>query len=406
MHQEPPAQGRRSDHERRRGGDRRPTSWCRCNETLPVLRADPARRAEAHAGAAAARSPRACRRGVDRNSAAAEQLLHHLDQIALDIKRHDRRAGRTTTSRSRSRTFARSPRASSALVGTGDSRDGQDRRQAPPGPRQDRHRHRQPEPHASRTWRRCRDKVKNGEGTVGRLLNDDTIANNVEQITEDAGGFIRSMTRLQTLVGSALGVQRRRQHAQDLRAVQLQSRPDKFFLIELVDDPRGFAHRHRDLHDHRRSVQAADDQHRRRSTITRSRSASPSSSPSACSSSTGGMVADRPLRHQGVDRRHRRRHRDPAGAGVAAGCARSTFNSTCSTSAPTPIRASRSWRRSSSTSTSGSSAASTTSSTAAGPAPACHGPRLLLRHPAHLQRRRHPRAAHHRRRGAARSAGR
>ena len=43
--------------------------------------------------------------------------------------------------------------------------------------------------------------MKNGEGTVGRLLNDETIANNVEQITEDAGGFIRSITRLQTLIG-------------------------------------------------------------------------------------------------------------------------------------------------------------------------------------------------------------
>src|SRR5205085_3838727 len=45
------------------------------------------------------------------------------------------------------------------------------------------------------------DKVKNGQGTVGRLLNDETIANNVEQITSDAGGFISSITRLQTLVG-------------------------------------------------------------------------------------------------------------------------------------------------------------------------------------------------------------
>ena len=35
------------------------------------------------------------------------------------------------------------------------------------------------------------DAVEKGEGTVGRLLNDDTIANNVEEITEDAGSFVR-----------------------------------------------------------------------------------------------------------------------------------------------------------------------------------------------------------------------
>ena len=32
-------------------------------------------------------------------------------------------------------------------------------------------------------------RLKQGEGTAGRLLADDTIANNIEEITEDAGGF-------------------------------------------------------------------------------------------------------------------------------------------------------------------------------------------------------------------------
>ena len=44
-------------------------------------------------------------------------------------------------------------------------------------------------------------RLEKGEGTVGRLLTDDTIARNVEEITEDAGGFVRSITRLQTIVG-------------------------------------------------------------------------------------------------------------------------------------------------------------------------------------------------------------
>ena len=46
------------------------------------------------------------------------------------------------------------------------------------------------------------DRLKRGEGTVGRLLTDDTIANNVEEITEDAGQpSCKSSTRLQTIVG-------------------------------------------------------------------------------------------------------------------------------------------------------------------------------------------------------------
>ena len=44
-------------------------------------------------------------------------------------------------------------------------------------------------------------RLEKGEGTAGRLLTDDTIARNVEEITEDAGSFVRGITRLQTIVG-------------------------------------------------------------------------------------------------------------------------------------------------------------------------------------------------------------
>jgi phospholipid/cholesterol/gamma-HCH transport system substrate-binding protein len=81
--------------------------------------------------------------------------------------------------------------------------------------------------------------VREGKGTVGRLLNDDTIANNVEQITEDVGGFVKSLTRLQTLVGLHSEYNVMANTLKTYVAVTLQSRPDKAFYIELVDDPRG-----------------------------------------------------------------------------------------------------------------------------------------------------------------------
>ena len=211
--------------------------------------------------------------------------------------------------------------------------------------------------------------MNNGEGTVGRLLNDETIANNVEQITEDAGGFIRSITRLQTLIGLRSEYNIVANTLKTYVSVQLQSRPDKYFLIELVDDPRGF----------------------RTDTTTYTTTDDPSKPQTTVPNTTTitdrfrftfqlakrifllerAHGAHRALRHQGVDRRRRRRRRDPAGAGVAVAAHARRSISICSTSAPTSIRASRSWRRSSSTSTSGSSAASTTCSTAAAPAPAC-----------------------------------
>jgi phospholipid/cholesterol/gamma-HCH transport system substrate-binding protein len=84
------------------------------------------------------------------------------------------------------------------------------------------------------------DRLKDGEGTAGKLLADDTIANNIEQITEDAGGFVRSLTRLQTVVGMRLEYNYLAKTWKTYFSVKLSPRPDKFYLIEVVDDPRGF----------------------------------------------------------------------------------------------------------------------------------------------------------------------
>jgi phospholipid/cholesterol/gamma-HCH transport system substrate-binding protein len=84
------------------------------------------------------------------------------------------------------------------------------------------------------------ERLKDGEGTAGKLLADDSIANNIEQITEDAGGFVRSLTRLQTVVGVRTEYNYLSNTLKNYFSVRLAPRPDKFYLIEIVDDPRGF----------------------------------------------------------------------------------------------------------------------------------------------------------------------
>src|SRR5262245_19660265 len=83
-------------------------------------------------------------------------------------------------------------------------------------------------------------RIEKGEGTVGRLVSDDTIARNVEEITEDAGGFVRSITRLQTIVGLRSEYNFLTSSFKNYLSIQLMPRPDKFYLIELVEDPRGY----------------------------------------------------------------------------------------------------------------------------------------------------------------------
>lgn len=82
-------------------------------------------------------------------------------------------------------------------------------------------------------------RMEKGEGTVGHILTDDTIARNIENITDDAGGFIRSITKLQTIVGLRTEYNFLSGQPKEYLAVQLMPRPDKFYLIEIVNDPRG-----------------------------------------------------------------------------------------------------------------------------------------------------------------------
>jgi phospholipid/cholesterol/gamma-HCH transport system substrate-binding protein len=83
-------------------------------------------------------------------------------------------------------------------------------------------------------------RLEKGEGTAGRLLSDDTIARNVEEITEDAGTFVRSITKLQTIVGLRSEYNFVSSTFKNYLQIRLTPRPDKFYLIELVEDPRGF----------------------------------------------------------------------------------------------------------------------------------------------------------------------
>jgi phospholipid/cholesterol/gamma-HCH transport system substrate-binding protein len=83
-------------------------------------------------------------------------------------------------------------------------------------------------------------KVADGEGTIGHLVNDSTIADNVEQITEDASTFVRGVSRLQTILGLRMEYNYLARTFKTYFQIQLAPRPDKFFLIEVADDPRGF----------------------------------------------------------------------------------------------------------------------------------------------------------------------
>ena len=179
--------------------------------------------------------------GVAKNSEAAERLLNHIDEIAGDV--HQVTGGEASENLQKSMANIREITDQvKKLVGTGEGQ-------------------------VNSTADKLKDNldkltitldkfnasldnvqevtsyVAKGHGTVGRLLKDEAIADNVTDITEDVSGFIRSLTRLQTIVGIReefhVGMVGGDTSYKTYFSLRLQPRPDKYYLIELVDDPRG-----------------------------------------------------------------------------------------------------------------------------------------------------------------------
>jgi len=82
-------------------------------------------------------------------------------------------------------------------------------------------------------------KIDDDRGTLGRLVNDPAIADNVEEITDDAKGFLGTLFGLQTYVGLRSEFNFRAKAARHYVSIELHTRPDKFYLIELERGPRG-----------------------------------------------------------------------------------------------------------------------------------------------------------------------
>jgi len=82
-------------------------------------------------------------------------------------------------------------------------------------------------------------KLDGEDGTLGKLVNDPAIADNVEEITDDAKGFLGTIFNLQTYVGLRSEYNVFSGLARHYVSVELHTRPDKFYLIEIEKGPRG-----------------------------------------------------------------------------------------------------------------------------------------------------------------------
>lgn len=84
-------------------------------------------------------------------------------------------------------------------------------------------------------------KVKNGEGAVGTLLSDERLGQKLAETVEDVSSLASTLTGLQTEVGLQATWLTGQETSKNSLSVRLAPRPDKYYLLEVVDDPRGIS---------------------------------------------------------------------------------------------------------------------------------------------------------------------
>jgi phospholipid/cholesterol/gamma-HCH transport system substrate-binding protein len=82
-------------------------------------------------------------------------------------------------------------------------------------------------------------RLDKGEGTLGRLSKDETLINEVQGVAEGVNDYVGGITRLQTIVGLRSDYNFLANTIKSYVELRLQPREDKYYVIELINDPRG-----------------------------------------------------------------------------------------------------------------------------------------------------------------------
>jgi phospholipid/cholesterol/gamma-HCH transport system substrate-binding protein len=82
-------------------------------------------------------------------------------------------------------------------------------------------------------------RIDRGEGTIGRLTKDETLINEVQGVAEGVNDYVGNLQRLQTVVGLRSDYNFLANTLKSYVELRLMPREDKYYDIELVNDPRG-----------------------------------------------------------------------------------------------------------------------------------------------------------------------
>jgi phospholipid/cholesterol/gamma-HCH transport system substrate-binding protein len=82
-------------------------------------------------------------------------------------------------------------------------------------------------------------RLERGEGTLGRLSRDEQLIDEVEGVAQGVNEYVGGLRRLQTVVGLRVDYQFLSSTVKSYLELRLQPQEDKYYVIEVVNDPRG-----------------------------------------------------------------------------------------------------------------------------------------------------------------------
>jgi phospholipid/cholesterol/gamma-HCH transport system substrate-binding protein len=82
-------------------------------------------------------------------------------------------------------------------------------------------------------------RIDRGEGTIGKLTKDDALINEVQGVAEGVNDYVSQLGRVQAVVGLRADYNFLAGTIKNFVELRLQPREDKYYVIELINDPRG-----------------------------------------------------------------------------------------------------------------------------------------------------------------------
>ncbi len=86
-------------------------------------------------------------------------------------------------------------------------------------------------------------RIDKGEGTIGKLINDPETHDNINDTLKGINRFIDKAQNFRTYVGYRGEYLQAHKATKSYFSIQLQPKKDKFYLIEIIDDPLGYISR-------------------------------------------------------------------------------------------------------------------------------------------------------------------